>query len=67
MNEENKKSLDFKFKDPTKRKQINIELGSFESEKVDLPMFDEEQRHEFLLLLIKRFNTMVDDGDQLGR
>ena len=52
-----------RFKEPTKLKQVKIELGSFGSEKVDLPMFDEEQRHETLFLLIKRFNTMVDDGD----
>ena len=50
--EENSKSLSFKYKEPSKMKQIKIELESFGHEKVDLPMFDEEQRYETLFILI---------------
>ena len=48
-----------------KRKKIKIVLGGTESEKVQVPSYGDNDQDETLLLLIKDFNLLVEDGDLL--
>ena len=44
-------------------KEFKIDLGSTNSEKVKIPVFDDQSRQETMFILIERFNMMIDDGD----
>ena len=61
--EEFTKEITFKFKESKETKQFKIDLNGTNVEKVDLPIFGDESKHETMFVLNKEFNLMVEDGD----
>ena len=44
-------------------KEFKVKLGDDDSEKVNLPIYGDDDRDETLLTLIKEYNMMIVDGD----
>ena len=63
--DEPRKELSFYFKESKDKKEFKVVLGENESEKVQVPSYGDNDQDETLLLLIKDFNLMVEDGDLL--
>ena len=59
--EEFTKEITFKFKEPKETKQFKIDLNGTNTDKVDLPIFGDESKHETMFVLTKEFNLMVKD------
>ena len=62
-NEENKKELSLFKKESKDSKEFKVQLGGDDTEKVVLPTYGDDDRDETLLVLVKEFNMMVEDGD----
>ena len=63
--DEPRKELSFYFKETKEKKEFKVVLGGTESEKVQVPSYGDNDQDETLLLLIKDFNLLVEDGDLL--
>ena len=61
--DEPKKELNLYFKEMKEKKEFKIGLGGEDSEKVQLPSYGDTDQDETLLVLIKEFNLMIEDGD----
>lgn len=53
-------------------KEFKVQLGGSDTKKVMLPIYGDDERDETLLILVKEFNMMVEDGnlskdDEIGR
>ena len=57
--------MSFYFKETKEKKEFKVVLGGTESEKVQVPSYGDNDQDETLLLLIKDFNLLVEDGDLL--
>ena len=44
-------------------KEFKVKLGGDDSEKVNLPIYGDDDRDETLLTLVKEYNMMIVDGD----
>ena len=62
-NEENKKGLSLFKKESKDSKEFKVHLGGDNTEKVVLPTYGDDDRDETLLVLVKEFNMMIEDGD----
>ena len=60
-----KKELSLYCKECKEKKEFKIGLGGHDSEKTKLPSYGDIDQDENLLLLIKDFNLMIEDGDLL--
>ena len=63
--EENRKELSLYKKEVKDSKEFKVKLEGDDTEKVNLPTYEDDNRDETLLILVKELNMMVDDGDLL--
>ena len=63
--EENKKVLSLFKRENKEMKESKVKLGDDDTEKVILPSYGDDDRDETLLILVKKFNIMIEDGDLL--
>ena len=63
--ENNTKEINYYMKDPKEKKEFNIELGWKDTEKVDVPVYNYQANDECVLILVKEFNILIEDGDIL--
>ena len=63
--EENRKQLSLFKKEAKVVKEFKVKLGGDDTEKVVLPTYGDDDRDETLLVLVKKFNIMIEDGDLL--
>ena len=61
--DEPKKELSLYYKEHKEKKEFKIGLGGQDSEKIQLPSYGDADQDETLLVLIKDFNLMIEDGD----
>ena len=61
--EENRKELSLYKKEAKDNKEFKVKLGGDDTEKVNLPIYGDDDRDETLLILVKEFNMTVEDGD----
>ena len=61
--DEPKNELTLYYKEHKEKKEFNIGLGGQDSEKIQLPSYGDADQDETLLVLIKDFNLMIEDGD----
>ena len=52
-------------KDSKEKKEFKIELGGNDTEKVHVPIYNDQANDECLLILVKEFNILIEDGDLL--
>ena len=64
--EENRKELPLYKKEAKDSKEFKVKLEGDDTEKVNLPTYEDDNRDETLLILVKELNMMVDDGDLLN-
>ena len=50
-------------KEAKENKEFKVKLGGDDTEKVILPTYRDDDRDETLLVLVKEFNMMIEDGD----
>ena len=50
-------------KEPKEKKEFKIHLGRDDSEKVLIPIYGDEDPDEILLILVKEFELLIEDGD----
>ena len=60
---ESRKELSLFKKEAKESKEFKVKLGGDDPEKVILPTYGDDDRDETLLILVKEFNTMIEDGD----
>ena len=61
--DEPKKELSFYYKECKEKKEFKVGLGGSDSEKVQIPSYGDSDQDETLLLLVKDFNLLIEDGD----
>ena len=62
-NTEDQHGITYEYMEPKQYKDFKINLGGESTEKVKIPIFNDQARNETMFLLIHRFNQMIDDGD----
>ena len=50
-------------KEAKESKDFKVKLGCDDTEKVILPTYGDDDRDETLLILVKEFNMMIEDGE----
>ena len=50
-------------KEEKESKEFKVNLGGDDTEKVILPTYGDDDRDETLLILVKEFNIMIEDGE----
>ena len=63
--ETNRKELSFFAKEYKEKKEFKIGLGGNDTEKVLVPCYGDDDQDETLLILVKDFNLLIEDGDLL--
>ena len=61
--DEPKKELTLYYKECKVMKEFKIELGGSDTEKIQIPSYGDNDQDETLLLLIKDFKLLIEDGD----
>ena len=50
-------------KEGKENKEFKVNLGGDDTEQVILPTYGDDDRDETLVILVKEFNMMIEDGD----
>ena len=63
VKEENRKELSLFKKEAKENKEFKVKLGGDNIEKNILPTYEDDDRDKTLLILVKEFNMIIEDGD----